>query len=65
MLQSLSVILDKSIAHAEQKKIDPSILPNARLAPDMFPLARQVQTACDTLKNAAAYLAGREPKRRS
>ena len=63
MLQSLSAILDKAIAYAEQKKIDAAVLPNARLAPNMFPLTRQVQTACDTLKNAAACLAGREPKR--
>jgi hypothetical protein len=60
MLQSLSAILDKAIAYAEQKKIDAVVLPNARLAPNMFPLTRQVQTACDTLKNAAACLAGRE-----
>jgi hypothetical protein len=63
MLQSLAAILDKASAYAEQKKIDPAVLASARLAPDMFPLARQVQTACDSLKNAAAYLAGREPQR--
>jgi hypothetical protein len=63
MLQSLSAILDKAGAFAEQKKIDPAVLASARLAPDMFPLTRQVQTACDTLKNAAAYLAGEQPKR--
>ena len=45
------------------QEIDAAVLPNARLAPNMFPLTRQVQTACDTLKNAAACLAGREPKR--
>lgn len=62
MLQSLSAILDKAIAFAETKKLDPSVLPNARLAPDMFPLTRQVQIACDMLKAAAARLAGQEPK---
>lgn len=62
MLQSLSAILDKASAFVETKKIDPAVLANARLAPDMFPLTRQVQVACDTLKNAAARLAGKEPK---
>src|SRR5689334_1341801 len=63
MLQSLSAILGKASAFAESEKIDPTTLANARLAPDMFPLTRQVQTACDTLKNAAALLAGEQPKR--
>ena len=63
MLQSLSAILDKASAYAEQRKIDPATLASARLAPDMFPLSRQVQTACDALKNAASVLAGEEPKR--
>jgi uncharacterized protein len=63
MLQSLSAILDKASAFAEAKKLDPSVLPNARLAPDMFPLTRQVQIACDMLKIAAARLAGQEPKK--
>jgi hypothetical protein len=63
MLQSFSAILDKAAAFAETKKIDPTVLASARLAPDMFPLTRQVQIACDMLKNAAAYLAGQEPQR--
>src|SRR5581483_12320195 len=42
------------------KKIDPSVLINARLAPDMFPLSRQVQIACDMAKGCAARLAGVE-----
>jgi uncharacterized protein len=63
MLQSLSAILDKAAAYAQAKKIDPAVLAGARLAPDMFALARQVQTACDGLKNGAAYLAGQQPKR--
>jgi hypothetical protein len=63
MLQSLSGILDKADTFAEAKKLDPSVLPNARLSPDMFPLTRQVQIACDMLKGAAARLAGQEPKK--
>ena len=63
MLQSLSAILDKATAYAEHRKIDPATLASARLAPDMFPLSRQVQTACDALKNATALLAGEQPRR--
>src|SRR6185312_1089124 len=46
MLGSLSAILDKGAAFAEAKKIDQTVLTGARLAPDMFPLTRQVQIAC-------------------
>ena len=60
MLGNLSAILDKAAAHAEAKKIDPSVFINARLAPDMFPLSRQVQIATDMAKGCAARLAGIE-----
>jgi hypothetical protein len=58
MLNNLSAILDKAAAHAETKKIEPSVFINSRLAPDMFPLARQVQIATDAVKGCAARLAG-------
>lgn len=61
MLNNLSAILEKAAAHAEAKKIDPAVLINARLYPDMFPLARQVQIATDNAKGCAARLAGVEP----
>ncbi|TWB82673.1 hypothetical protein FBZ87_101382 [Nitrospirillum amazonense] len=60
LLGNLSAILDKAVAHAEAKKIDPAVLVNARLAPDMHPLARQIQIASDAAKGAAARLAGVE-----
>jgi len=60
MLANLSAILDKAAAHAEAKKIDPSIFVNARLTPNMFPLSRQVQIATDMVKGCAARLAGIE-----
>ncbi|WP_347986093.1 DUF1993 domain-containing protein [Methylomonas sp. AM2-LC] len=60
MLGNLSAILYKAAAHAEAKKIDPSIFVNARLAPDMYPLSRQVQIATDVVKGCAARLAGIE-----
>ena len=63
MLRSLSQIFDKAIAQAAEKNIDLVALPQARLAPDMFPLTRQVQIACDIAKGAVARLMGDEPPR--
>ena len=57
-LGNLAHILDKAVAHAAEKGIDPSTLLEARLAPDMYPLTRQVQGACDAAKFAGARLAG-------
>ena len=59
-LTNLSAILDKAAAHATAKKFDSVVLAQARLFPDMFALARQVQIACDTAKGAGARLAGIE-----
>lgn len=60
-LTNLRAILDKTALHADTKRIAPSVLLNARLYPDMFPLSRQVQIATDNAKGVAARLAGREP----
>jgi hypothetical protein len=60
MLRNLSAILDKAKAHAAAKKIDERALTSARLYPDMFTMARQVQVACDTAKACVARLAGVE-----
>ena len=57
-LKSLAAILAKSAAHAASKKIDPGVLAGARLFPDMFNLAKQVQIATDQAKGCAARLAG-------
>lgn len=62
-LTNLSGLLEKGAAHATARKFDPGVLVSARLAPDMFPLSRQVQIACDLAKNSAARLAGQEPPR--
>jgi uncharacterized protein len=59
-LTNLQVLLDKAEAHAAAKKFDTVVLAQARLFPDMYPLVRQVQVACDTAKGAAARLAGIE-----
>lgn len=56
-LNALAGIVDKASAHAEAKKIDPAVLINDRLSPDMFPLARQIQIATDGVKGGAARLA--------
>ncbi len=63
MLGNLSAFLDKAAAHAEAKKIDPTVLIRDRLAPDMFPFSFQVQTATDHAKGCAARLAGIEMPR--
>mgnify|MGYP001370643004 CR=1 FL=1 len=60
-LGALSTLLDKAEAHAAAKKIDPAVLLSSRLAPDMLPLARQVQITTDQAKNGSARLAGIEP----
>jgi uncharacterized protein len=60
MLSSLAAILEKGEAHALARKIEPSVLLNTRLTPDMFPLVRQVQLVTDFAKGAAGRLAGVE-----
>jgi len=57
LLGALSGVLDKGAAFAEAKSMDPSVLVDDRLAPDMFPLARQVQIASDMAKGCVARLA--------
>jgi hypothetical protein len=58
MLGSLADILGKALAYAEARKIDPAVLLQSRLYPDMLPLLRQVQIACDFAKGVSARLAG-------
>jgi uncharacterized protein len=60
-LNSLTSLLDKGAAHARESKLD---LVNARLAPDMYTLAQQVQQACNYAKDATARLTGRMPAER-
>lgn len=61
VLNALAVVLDKGAAHAAAKKIDPAVMLNWRLAPDMFALTRQVQIATDQAKNGLSRLAAVEP----
>ena len=56
-LNNLSNILNKAVDHCEAKKIDQAALITFRLFPDMLPLSRQVQIACDSVKAGASRLA--------
>lgn len=60
MLNNLVNILEKAAAHCEARKIDPAVLINFRLYPDMFNFAKQVQVAADAAKTGSARLAGME-----
>jgi uncharacterized protein len=60
LLRNVDGWLDKATAQATAKGFDPNVLLQSRLAPDMFPLMRQIQAACDNAKYAAARAAGKE-----
>ncbi len=60
LLRSLDGCLDKTAAFATTKKFDVNTLLHARLAPDMFPLGRQIQATCDQAKYAAGRTTGKE-----
>ena len=60
MLENLSKLLDKAVKQAEERKLPLSELLEARLAPDMHPLPRQIQITSDAAKGTAARLAGME-----
>ncbi len=60
MLQNLSSWLEKAERSAKERSFDVDVLAGARLAPDMYRLTQQVQSACDTAKLAVARLTGRE-----
>ena len=59
-LAAFIAILDKAEAHAKARKFDPDNYLAIRLAPDMFPLTRQIQTFCDHAKNGSSQLARRD-----
>jgi uncharacterized protein len=60
MLGQVDKWFDAAEAHAKEKSFDPNLFLGFRLAPDQFPFARQIQTACDTAKLSAARLTGKE-----
>jgi hypothetical protein len=59
-LQNLEGWMGKAAAHAKAKSFEVDVLAQARLAPDQYPFVRQVQSACDQAKFAAAYLSGKQ-----
>ncbi|HSD88471.1 MAG TPA: DUF1993 domain-containing protein [Kofleriaceae bacterium] len=61
LLHGVDGWLDKAVAFAGTKKFDPNTLLQARLAPDMYPLIRQIQSSCDSAKFAAARVAAKDP----
>jgi uncharacterized protein len=60
-LKLVGTLLDKAEQFAAAKHFDVAVLLNGRLAPDMKPLIYQVQSACDYVKGAAAWLSGQKP----
>jgi len=60
-LTNLKAILEKALAHAQEKKIDDTVFVNARLYPDMLPLSGQIQIATDMARGTLARLSGNEP----
>lgn len=61
-LRNLRHVLEKGEAHAKAKRVTDAVLLQTRLIPDMFPLVKQVQIACDQAARGSARLAGVEPK---
>jgi hypothetical protein len=60
MLLNLDAIVSRAELYAEEKKIDPAVLIQARLYPDMLPFVSHIRIATDTAKGAAARLSGTE-----
>jgi len=60
MLTNLDGWIEKGVAHAKARSFDPNVLLGVRLAPDQYPLLRQIQSSCDNAKFAAARLSGKE-----
>jgi hypothetical protein len=61
MLCNVEKWLERAAAHAQSKAFDVNVLVGARLAPDQYPLVRQIQAACDGAKFSSARLTGKEP----
>ena len=56
-LGNLSGLLDSATTYGVEQDIDESVLSSARLFPNMHPLIKQVQIACDMVKRGGARLA--------
>jgi len=60
MLENVGAWLDTAKKHASDKGFDANVFATSRLAPDQYPLVRQVQAACDAAKLGVARLSGKE-----
>ena len=60
MLRNLDSWIETAVTHATKKGFDPEVFVTSRLAPDQYPLVKQVQSSCDSAKFAAAYLSGQK-----
>ncbi|MDF2118984.1 DUF1993 domain-containing protein [Roseiarcaceae bacterium H3SJ34-1] len=60
-LKTVEIWLDKAEQHADVKRFDVGVLLTSRLAPDMHDFIYQVQSACDYVKAAPAWLSGQTP----
>jgi len=60
-LTKLDEWLERAIEHAKSKGFEPNLFLSSKLAPDQYPLVRQIQSACDQAKFAASRLTGKEP----
>jgi len=58
MLGGLNDVLAKAATHAADQNFEPTVLLQTRLFPNMFPLVRQVQIACDFARSVSARLSG-------
>ncbi|WP_426690343.1 DUF1993 domain-containing protein [Rhodanobacter ginsengiterrae] len=61
-LGNLTHVLEKGAAHAKAKNVSDEVLLQTRLIPDMLPLIKQIQIACDMATRGTARLAGMEPQ---
>ena len=59
-LNNLIAIMDRAEAYATERKFDPAVLVNARLAPDMIPFRGQVMIATDHVKGCVSRLAAKD-----
>jgi hypothetical protein len=60
LLANIEHWLDAAVAHGKAKSFEANTLLQSRLAPDQFPLIRQIQVACDTAKIGASLLTGKD-----
>jgi hypothetical protein len=60
MLTNTSVILKKAEDHAKAKEIEPKVLLESRLFPNMFNLIKQIQIATDQVRHGFGRIAGVE-----